>query len=181
MNDSKVSPYFVLFNDITSETAGAVCSWIIKNNEDRENGKLSLYICSPGGEIRPAFAMIEVIKSSNIPISTVAMGEASSAGFLLFASGTRGYRITTPSCTFLSHNYSTEISGNHAELMTEVTDLKWLNSQMVKVLHEATDSMTEAEIEETLLRPQGTYLHAEDVLRLGFADYSLSYPKHENI
>lgn len=50
-----------------------------------------LYIHSYGGDLEQAFYFCDLVLSSRIPIVTVAMGAAMSAGFLIFCAGHKRY------------------------------------------------------------------------------------------
>lgn len=66
------------------------------NIEERDIKKedlqpIYLYIHSYGGDLEQAFWFSDLILSSRIPIITVAMGAAMSAGFLIFCAGHKRY------------------------------------------------------------------------------------------
>jgi hypothetical protein len=63
-----------------------------------------------------AFALIDVMKSSNIPIKTVGLGCIASSGLLMFLAGHVGRRVLTPNTSILSHQYSNYHEGKHHEL-----------------------------------------------------------------
>ncbi len=83
-------------------TAGFVI--IIVSKKKRK--ELLLMICSEGGDMSAAFALIDVMKSSNIFIKTVGLGQIASAGLLIFLAGSPGRRTLTPNTSIMSHQYA---------------------------------------------------------------------------
>jgi ATP-dependent protease ClpP protease subunit len=59
----------------------------------KKRKELLLMICSEGGDTAAAFALIDVMKSSRIPIKTIGLGMIASAGLLIFLAGTSGRRL----------------------------------------------------------------------------------------
>ena len=67
-----------------------IITWIIENNlmsDQRRRKELTLIINSPGGEVHSAFALIDTMKGSAIPIRTIGIGMIASCGILTFMAG----------------------------------------------------------------------------------------------
>src|SRR5574344_1834410 len=62
----------------------------------REYDHLTLIINSPGGDLNSAFAIIDCMKGSALPVHTIGLGLIASCGILTFMSGEKGHRILTP-------------------------------------------------------------------------------------
>ena len=80
--------------------------WIIEMNllpKSQRPKELTLVINSPGGSVHAAFALIDTMKGSKIPIRTVGLGLIASCGILTFMAGTKGRRVVTPNTSILSH------------------------------------------------------------------------------
>lgn len=87
------------------------------NMEEREikNPKpIFIFIHSYGGDIEQANYFCDLIQSSHIPIVTIGMGVAMSAGFLIFLAGKRRYAFEH--CQMLVHQGSTAFQGSAAEI-----------------------------------------------------------------
>lgn len=70
---------------------------------DKGQDALPVYIHSPGGSIISMLAMVDLIKASPIPVATVAVGGAMSAGAELLAAGRKGLRFVAPNATVMVH------------------------------------------------------------------------------
>merc|ERR1711991_246857 len=99
------------------ESCRECIKWIMNHNlSDNRLPQLTLIINSPGGDVHAAFALIDTMKASTIPIKTVGLGLIASCGFLIFIAGKKGSRILTPNTSILSHQYSWGSAGKEHEL-----------------------------------------------------------------
>lgn len=127
-------------------------------------------ICSDGGSVSDAFALIDVMRASSIPIKTVGLGSIASCGLLIFMAGTKGHRILTPNTSILSHQYSWGSDGKAHELFSITKEFNLTQARMLEHYKECT-GLTEEEIKVTLLPPSDVWLTAEEALALGICDY----------
>ena len=79
-----------LNGELTGENVGETIKWILSANLVKKPKRtLELYINTTGGDLYEMFALIDVMKNSYHNISTVGIGAVMSAGFMIFASGTK--------------------------------------------------------------------------------------------
>jgi ATP-dependent Clp protease protease subunit len=163
---------YVFMGDVDEESIKPVIEWILVENHvtKRKKRELLLMICSAGGEIEPAFALIDVMKSSSIQIKTVGLGQIASSGLMIFLAGHRGRRILTPNTSILSHQYSWGTEGKHHELWAMTKEFSLIQDRMIKHYQHSTGLDTET-IRTKLLPPNDVYLSAEEALELGICDY----------
>jgi ATP-dependent Clp protease protease subunit len=148
-----------------------VVEWILHENfvKKKKNKELLLMICSEGGSLSDAFALIDVINSSVIPIKTVGLGQIASAGLMIFLAGTRGRRVLTPSTSILSHQFSWGSDGKAHELFATVKEFELTQQRMINHYRVCT-GLTDEEIRVSLLPPHDVYLTAEEALALHVCD-----------
>ena len=97
-----------------------LAKFIIQMNIEEQNipqnqlEPIKLFIFSYGGSIDQAQALCDIIEASRIPIITVCMGVAMSAGFLIFLAGK--FRYAMSQSTFLAHQGNAVLSGNASEI-----------------------------------------------------------------
>jgi len=127
-------------------------------------------ICSEGGSMESAFALIDVMKSSDIPIKTVGLGQIASCGLLIFLTGAPGRRVLTPNTSILSHQYSWGSEGKHHELWAVTKEFGLAQERMLRHYQETTGLDTEI-IREKLLPPHDVWLNATEALALNICDY----------
>jgi ATP-dependent Clp protease protease subunit len=117
-----------------------------------------------------AFALIDVMKSSSIPVKTVGLGSIASCGLLIFLAGAPGRRILTPNTSILSHQYSWGSEGKHHELWAVTKEFGLAQQRMVRHYRETT-GLAETVIREKLLPAHDVYLSADEALDLGICDF----------
>jgi ATP-dependent Clp protease protease subunit len=163
---------YVFMDDVDSDTIRPIVEWILVENHvtKRKKKELLLMICSSGGEMEPAFALIDVMKSSSIPIKTVGLGQISSCGLLIFLAGAQGRRILTPNTSILSHQYSWGSEGKHHELWAMTKEFGLAQERMLRHYQDCT-GLSHDVIREKLLPPHDVWLSAKEALELGICDY----------
>jgi ATP-dependent Clp protease protease subunit len=159
-----------LTGDINEYNIEKTIKWIIyENTKFDESKQLTLYINSGGGELSSTFALIDIMRSSPIPIRTVGIGAICSAAFMIFACGERGHRIISKNTSIMCHQYSGGFYGKHHDIEAYVKEATLTNSRLVKILEEVSD-MTPKKIKDTLLPPSDVWLTPEELVELGIAD-----------
>jgi ATP-dependent Clp protease protease subunit len=157
-------------DQINHATCRDAIKWIMNQNlSDNPLPQLTLIINSPGGDVHAAFALIDTMKASSIPIKTVGLGLIASCGFLIFIAGEKGKRILTPNTSILSHQYTWGSRGKEHELYARVKEFELSTDRMIKHYKKCL-GMTEAKIKEILLPPQDVWLSAEEAKRLKICD-----------
>lgn len=160
----------LLFGEITTELVAETVAWILTENlAENPPDNLTLLINSPGGDLSAAFALIEIMQGSRIPVRTVGLGEICSAGLLIFMSGVRGGRILTPTCSVMSHHFSTGVSGNFHEILNVQKELNFVNRRIINQYMHCT-GLSEDEVNSKLIPSRDVFLSPSEALSLGIAD-----------
>ena len=170
------SGYYYMAESFTAETTKPIIIWIIENNlmTDRDRKKeLTLIINSPGGEVHSAFALIDTMKGSAVPIRTIGIGMIASCGILTFMAGKKGRRILTPNTSILSHQYSWGSAGKEHELFARVREFELSTERMLTHYKKCT-GMSEKKIREILLPPEDVWLSSKEAVKYGIADKIVS-------
>lgn len=169
LNDSGI---FLLMGDIDTESVKPVIEWILQCNYvvKRKRKELQLMICSSGGDVSAAFALIDVMMGSAIPIKTVGLGTVASCGLLVFIAGHRGRRYLTPNTSILSHQFSWGSDGKAHELFAQVKEFELTQLRMIEHYKKCT-GMDETKIKIHLLPPQDVWLSADEARNLGITDH----------
>ena len=109
----------MIMDDIKNDSVRPVIEWIFRNNLSPSQPEyLTLILNSGGGSVTDAFALIDTMRGSGIPIHTIGLGEVSSAALMIFMAGAKGHRTLTPNTSILSHQYSWGKWGKEHELVT---------------------------------------------------------------
>ena len=163
---------YVFMSEVSDDAIKPIIEWILVENHvvKKKKKELLLMICSEGGSVEDAFALIDVMKSSSIPIKTVGLGCVASSGLLIFLAGMKGRRMLTPNTSILSHQYSNYHEGKHHELFAIAKEHSLIQERMLRHYQQST-GLSEELILSKLLPPTDVYLSADEALALGLCDY----------
>ena len=150
--------------------ADDVITWILESGfKKKKPDHLTLIINSHGGDLPCAFAIIDMMRGSKIPIHTLGIGQISSCGLITFMAGAKGHRILTPSTSILSHQWSGEFSGKAHELISAQREND-LTTSRVMDHYQFYTGLSPGIIREKLLPPHDVFLSAEEALALNICD-----------
>jgi ATP-dependent Clp protease protease subunit len=155
-----------------AKTTTPVINTIIEKNlmpNSQRPNELTLVINSPGGQVHSAFALIDTMKGSAIPVKTVGLGMIASCGLLTFMAGTKGRRVLTPNTSILSHQYSWGSGGKEHELFARVREFELSTERMLNHYIKCT-GLSEKKVRDILLPPEDRWLSAKEAVKYGIAD-----------
>lgn len=163
---------WVLMGDIDEENVKPIIEWILHENFVRKKKykELLLMINSDGGNLSDAFALIDVMNSSKIPVKTVGLGSIASAGLCIFLAGSPGRRVLTPNTSILSHQFSWGSTGKAHELFATVKEFELTQQRMID-LYRRTTGLDDETIKSILLPPQDVYLSAAEAKEYNICDH----------
>lgn len=163
-------PVILLYGDITDELVAEASATLISEqyNPNRPE-KIKIFLNSPGGDLHAAFAFIEIMKASLIPIETYALGQCVSAALFIFMAGSKGNRIVTSTCSAMSHTYSTGVDGSHWDIQDVQKELKNVQEKIIDHYIEFT-GLPKATIMSKLIGKGDHWLKPEDLVKYNLAD-----------
>jgi len=164
---------FFLTGDIEEDNVGEAIKWLLyENMEDPVEGEdkiLTMYVNSYGGDLYQAFALIDIMRRSRYPIATVGIGAIMSAGFMIFASGSKGARFVGENTGIMCHQFSGGTEGKYHDIKAMSKENDSMNQRMLKILAEAS-GLPERQIKSKLLGPTDVWLSSQELVELGIAD-----------
>jgi ATP-dependent Clp endopeptidase proteolytic subunit ClpP len=159
-------------NEVSNETVRPMCEWIFASNFDSSDNRpkeLTLVINSRGGDLHDAFALIDIMNGSQIPIRTIGLGLIASAGLLIFMSGKKGMRSLTPNTAILSHQWAWGAIGKQHELIAATKEWDLTQKRMIRHYRRCT-GLSEDKVKKLLMAPADQWLSAEEALKFGLCD-----------
>ena len=163
---------FILSDEITSTNTSDAIEFILERNLVEKKNRLeniTLIVNSPGGEVTSAFALIDIMQGSRIPVHTLGLGQISSAGLLIFMAGKKGFRTVTPNTSILSHQYSWGSQGKEHELVAIVKEFTLTGKRMLNHYMKCT-GMSEKKVKEILMPSSDVYLDGNEAVKYNIAD-----------
>jgi len=163
---------FILSDEITHVNTTDAIEFILECNllakKDRFQN-ITLIINSPGGDLTAAFALIDIMQGSRIPVHTLGLGQISSAGLLIFMAGKKGFRTLTPNTSILSHQYAWGSYGKEHELVAVIKEFTLTGKRMLNHYMKCT-GMSEKKVKEILMPSSDVYLDATEAVKYNIAD-----------
>jgi ATP-dependent Clp protease protease subunit len=161
----------VLMGEVNEANVKPVIEWILHENfvRKKKRKELLLMVNSDGGSLADAFALIDVMRTSAIPVKTVGLGMIASAGLCIFIAGEPGRRVLTPNTSILSHQFAWHSAGKAHELFATVKEFELTQQRMVELYVQCT-GLDQDTIRQVLLPPQDVYLTASEALTYHICD-----------
>lgn len=157
--------------DIDESLFDVVRQIMIYNKEDRDNDisvekrkKIYVYIYSYGGDLTAAYSLINTIMCSQTPVVTVNLGNAMSAGALIFLAGSERY--THKFGTVLLHSGSGSVGGTFEQAESSMENYKKLVAIMKEYIIERTNIDSKL---YTKNAKKDWYITADECIQLGIA------------
>ena len=167
--------YSMFYKDFNADsTADAIAFILERNLMAKKPSWMKCIINSPGGEVSSAFALIDSMKGSRIPIYTYGLGEIASCGLMTFIAGQKGKRFITRNTAILSHQYSWGSWGKDHELMARVKEFNNTQTRIIEHYKRCT-GLSEKDIRKYLLPPEDVWLTAKEAVKYGIADEIVEY------
>jgi ATP-dependent protease ClpP protease subunit len=128
---------------------------------------INLLISSPGGDMSAAFALINTIKGSSIPVRTIALGNAESAGLCILMAGHQ--RVATPYTTLMSHEFNSGMEASYSGIKHLIKEFDEYYAKMLRFYKENT-GLDEDFITKILLSEKDCYLTPEKAQEYNIVD-----------
>jgi len=137
ITDGKINaPAIVRVTGSISESS--VESFARKMYEAKETGQsvIPIVITSYGGSVYALFKMIDIINEikKDVPVATIVIGKAMSAGAVLLSCGTEGMRYISPMSTIMIHEVSSGTRGKVGEIKADAKETDRLNVALIETI-----------------------------------------------
>ena len=135
-------------NDNLSTLVTAQLLYLESENPKKE---ISFYINSPGGLVTSGLGIYDTMQYIKPPVSTLCIGQASSMGSFLLASGEKGKRFSLPNSRIMVHQPSAGYQGQVTDIEIHAKEILALKDRLNKIYSKHTKK-GESEIKKALER-----------------------------
>lgn len=162
---------FSMFGEINNDVSlnFARFSWACNVAAKSKRDHITLLINSFGGDLVEAFAIIDVMRRSEMPIHTIGMGQICSSALMIFMAGDRPHRQLCANTSVMSHHWSSEWSGKAHEFASARRDAE-LTTQRMMQHYQQCSGLDQAHISSELLTHTDVWLTPQQAVNLGLAD-----------
>ena len=95
---------------------------------------IPVVIDSYGGQVYSLMSMISTIRSSTLPVATIAEGKAMSCGAVLLSFGHEGMRFMDPDATVMIHDVASGQWGKNEEVKASAAETDRLNKKIFSMM-----------------------------------------------
>lgn len=144
----------------------------LENNgiiQSNEYPILTIIINSPGGDLNAGWMICDLMDQMKTPIETFALGQAASAGLMIFMNGTKGLRKATPNTQIMSHRYSIGLEISHADIKSQMPELDRIHERIINHYIKCT-GLSRKKILKELLTEHNVWLDATECKNLNICD-----------
>ena len=135
-------------NDNISTLVTAQLLYLESENPKKE---ISFYINSPGGLVTSGLGIYDTMQYIKPSVSTLCIGQASSMGSFLLASGEKGKRFSLPNSRIMVHQPSAGYQGQATDIEIHAKEILALKDRLNKIYSKHTKK-SESEMKKTLER-----------------------------
>lgn len=159
-----------LVGEINYDTISRTLQWITYEHTQTDRpSHLCLYVNSGGGDLYNAFALIDMMHASQIPVYTIGLGNVMSAGALILACGAKGHRYVAKHTGIMMHQFYSDMEGKEHELVAAMKELEYCRARVSDLLVTHCGISTKC-AQEKLLQPSDTWLTADEAIKIKLAD-----------
>ena len=151
-------------NDNVSSLITAQLLFLESENPKKE---ISFYINSPGGLVTSGLGIYDTMQYIKPAVSTLCIGQASSMGSFLLASGEKGKRFSLPNSRIMIHQPSAGYQGQATDIEIHAKEILSLKKRLNKIYSKHTKK-NETEIKDALERDN--FMNPEEAKNFGLID-----------
>jgi ATP-dependent Clp protease protease subunit len=153
----------ILSGEIDKESAESVIKqMLILEGESSE--PIKIFINSPGGDVDAGYAIFDMARFINAPVTMVGMGLVASAAALVLLAVPKEQRIALPNSTYLIHQPMSGMRGVATDIEIHALHLEKLREKLDKLIAQETGKSLEEVRNDT---ERDHWLSADEALSYG--------------
>ena len=153
--------------EIDDDMANAIIAQLLLLQSQDSGKEVSMYINSPGGSVTAGLAILDTMKMVKCPVATYCIGQASSMGAILLASGEKGRRYALPHARIMVHQPWGGAQGKASDIEITAREILRLKEMLNSILAEAAGKTLDAVTNDT---DRDHFMSAEEAKSWGIVD-----------
>ncbi len=153
--------------EIGDDMANAVVAQLLFLQAQDPEKEVSMYINSPGGSVTAGLAILDTMKMVKCPVATYCVGQASSMGAILLASGEKGRRYALPHARIMVHQPWGGAQGKASDIEITAREILRLKEMLNGILAEASGRTLESVENDT---DRDHFMSADEAKSWGIVD-----------
>ena len=135
--------------EIDDSMANAIVAQLLFLQAQDSEKEVSMYINSPGGSVTAGLAILDTMKMVKCPVATYCVGQASSMGAILLASGDKGRRYALPHARIMVHQPWGGAQGKASDIEITAREILRLKEMLNGILAETSGRTLESVTNDT--------------------------------
>jgi len=140
-----------LVGSVSDISASLITAQLLYLESENPKKEISFYINSHGGLVTAGLGIYDTIQYIKPAVSTLCIGQASSMGSFLLASGEKGKRFSLPNSRIMVHQPSAGFQGQATDIEIHAKEIMALKDRLNKIYSKHTKK-SESEIKKALER-----------------------------
>ena len=156
-----------LVGPIDDNVANVVMAQMLFLESENPDKDIQFYINSPGGVVSAGLAVYDTMQFIKPDVSTMCVGQASSAASLLLMAGTKGKRFALPNSRIMIHQPSGGAQGQATDIEIHAKEILYLRGRLNEIYAKHTGKTVE-QIARDMERDR--FMSAEEARDYGLID-----------
>ena len=158
----------IISQQVNSELSAKVLNQLVLLEQEDPKQSITVFINSPGGEIFSGFAIFDMLKFIECPITTVVTGFAASMGSVLSLAADEGRRVAMPQAKIMIHQpMLMGYQGRAADCEIQAKEILKTRDHLINLYSEQTGKDYE-EIKQAIDRDN--WFTSEEAMEFGLLD-----------
>jgi len=153
--------------EIDDNMANAIVAQLLFLQAQDSEKEVSMYINSPGGSVTAGLAILDTMKMVKCPVATYCVGQASSMGAILLASGDKGRRYALPHARIMVHQPWGGAQGKASDIEITAREILRLKEMLNGILAETSGRTLESVTNDT---DRDHFMSADEAKAWGIVD-----------
>ena len=160
----------LLSGEINKELAEKIVRDLLMMEADSSE-PIRMYIDSPGGDVEAGFAIFDMIRFINAPVTLIGMGLVASAAALILLAVPKERRVALPNSQYLIHQPMSGIKGVATDIEIHAQELAKTRAKLNKIISDETGKDLEQVTKDT---DRDYWLNAEEAVSYGLVSRIVS-------
>lgn len=153
----------ILSGEVNKALAEKVIKQLLLLEADSDE-PIKIYIDSPGGDVDSGYAIFDMIRFINAPVTIIGAGLVASAGALILLAAPKERRVALPNSHYLIHQPLSQMRGTATEIEIHASEVEKLRERINRMIAEETGKSLEQVTEDT---DRDHWLTADEALEYG--------------
>ena len=153
--------------EIDDDMANAIVAQLLFLQAQDAEKEVSMYINSPGGSVTAGLAILDTMKMVKCPVATYCVGQASSMGAILLASGDKGRRYALPHARIMVHQPWGGAQGKASDIEITAREILRMKEMLNGILAESSGRTLKSVTNDT---DRDHFMSADEAKAWGIVD-----------